>query len=406
MLIINWLFCVGAIYVLWKKAPFSPFVKTLITFSTPFLYYFAPVARCYSIGILLLFLICATYNERFKKPLLFATLIGFCANTSVLACIGSFFIGLLFLFDVYFEFKNKSPSKKNLLLIILIFFVSALFLLVQLINGRKAELEFEGLFFSYVLDFILFPKNAPILASVYRVVGTILVYTIAFLAFKFEKRGLFFIFGSYLTLTLLFLNIYSGSQWNHFFYFVYFIVFSWIFGEKILKNKFAYFLFISILFLSLFPKAILKIGRFDYIYDSNSKKIANHIIENDNYAKSKLYILEWWSDIAPGATVYLAKKNIFIYDYHNRKRNSYESLKDIFYMKDELIDFDYFYQNMDKNSYLISANSLLKQKFTNLIVTKMPNGDYIFKTPTKKYILKQIEKLDNIDVFFYKISEI
>ena len=57
MLIINWLFCLTSIFILWKKAPFSPIIKTLITFSTPFLLYFATVARCYSIGILFLFLI-------------------------------------------------------------------------------------------------------------------------------------------------------------------------------------------------------------------------------------------------------------------------------------------------------------------------------------------------------------
>ena len=406
MLIINWLFCLGAIFILWEKAPFSPIVKTLITFSVPFLLYFAPVARCYSIGILLLFIICSLYNIRFKKPLLFASLIGLAANTSILVAICSFFIGLLFLQDISIEIKNKKLQKKNLFLTILIFLGFSLLLLSQLINGRKAELEYETLFFAYFLDFVAFPQNTNILASVYRIIGTISVYTFAFLSFKHERKGLFFIFGSYLTLTLLFLNIYSGSQWNHFFYFIYFVIFAWVFGEKILKNKFAYFLFIAILFLSLFPKAILKTGKFDYIYNSNSKKIANHIIQNENYSKFKLYTLEWWSDIAPGATTYLAQKNIYIYDYHNNKRNSFASIKNIFNAKHEPIDFDYFYQNMDKNGYLISANALFKQKFKNLTVYIMPNGDYILTTKNKKYLLKQIEKMNNIDIYFYKISEI
>ncbi len=406
MLFINWLFALGAIFILWKKAPFSPTIKTLITFSVPFLQYYATVARCYSVGILFLFLICAFYKERFKRPLLFASFMGIAANTSVLAAIGTFFMGLLFLFDAIMEIKNKTFSKKNLIYIVLIFLFSALLLITQLIGIRKPELEFETLFFASFLDFTIFPKNTNLIPALLRITTTIAVYTFAFLSFKHEKRGLFFIFGTYLTLTLMFLNIYSGSQWNHFFYFIYFIIFAWIFGEKILKNKLAHTLFFIILFLFLFPMAVFKTGKLDLANESKSQKIANYIIQNKNYSNSKLYILEWWSDVAPGATTYLAQKNVFIYDYHNRKRNSFESLKNIFYMRNEPIDFDYFYQNMDKNGYLISADSLLEQKFVNLIVQILPDNNYIFKTPTKKYLLKQIDKIDNTSVFFYKIYEI
>ena len=204
---------------------------------------------------------------------------------------------------------------------------------------------------------------------------------------------------------MLFLNVYSGSQWNHFFYFVYFIVFVWIFGEKILKNKFAYFLFISILFLSLFPKAIFKVGKFDYIYESHSKAIANHIIKNKDYSNSKLYTLEWWSDLAPGALMYLEREGVYIYDLHNRKRTSFESIKNIFYMKNELIDFDEFYKNMDKNSYLLSMDSLFKQKFVNMVAFAKENGDFIFKTNKKSYYLKMVLKPEKTNLTVYKIYE-
>ncbi|MDO5437628.1 MAG: hypothetical protein Q4F80_05470, partial [bacterium] len=54
---LNWLFCMGALIIFWNKAPFSNLTKMLFTFSYPVLWYFAPVARCYSIGLLFLFLI-------------------------------------------------------------------------------------------------------------------------------------------------------------------------------------------------------------------------------------------------------------------------------------------------------------------------------------------------------------
>src|SRR5699024_7303192 len=64
MILLNWIFCVFALVVFWNKAPFSVLEKSLITFSYPFVWYFGIVARCYSIGILFLFLILSFWKER------------------------------------------------------------------------------------------------------------------------------------------------------------------------------------------------------------------------------------------------------------------------------------------------------------------------------------------------------
>ena len=221
---------------------------------------------------------------------------------------------------------------------------------------------------------------------------------------KNSKRAFFFISGVYLSLTYLFLMIYQGSHWNYYFYFIYFVMLFWIFGKKILKNNFSKILFVGILFLSLFPKAILETGKMDLIYASRSDKIAKQILENKQFKNSKLYTLEWWSDLAPGALIYLERRGVFVYDLHNRKRTSFESIKNIFYMKNELIDFDEFYLNMDKNSYLLSMGSLFKQKFINLGVYKK-DKDYIFKTQNKTYYLKMVYESNDINLTVYKIYE-
>ena len=67
MIFINWFFCVFALVVMWKKAPFNIFEKSLITFGVPFLFLWGSVARCYSIGILFIFLALSIYKERFEK---------------------------------------------------------------------------------------------------------------------------------------------------------------------------------------------------------------------------------------------------------------------------------------------------------------------------------------------------
>ena len=404
MWIINWLFCLGAIFVLWKKAPFSPIIKALITFSTPFLYYFAPIARCYSIGIFFLFLICAYYRKRFKKPFLFSFIIAVAAHTSVMAAVGAFYIGLIYLFDLFLKFKKKIFELKKYYTVILMFLFSAVLFVIQFIGMRKPDMEDKIDVWSNLSRVVLFPQGVTFFPFIFHLICSIAFYYYAFIFCKKSKRGFFFISATYLTLTCIFLMIYQGSHWNYYFYFIYFIMLFWIFGKKVLKNKFSKVLFTAILFLSLFPKAVLETGKMDLIYASRSNKIAKQIIDNKQFKNSKLYTLEWWSDLAPGALMYLERDGIFVYDLHNRKRISFESIKNIFYMKNELIDFDEFYLKMDKNSYLLSMGSLFKQKFVNLGVYQKEN-DYIFKTKNKTYYLKMVYNPDDTNLTVYKIYE-
>ncbi|MBQ4647259.1 MAG: hypothetical protein IJB79_07915 [Candidatus Gastranaerophilales bacterium] len=406
MWIINWLFCLGAIFVLWKKAPFSPIAKALMTFSTPFLYYFAPVARCYSIGIFLLFLICALYKYRFKKPFLFSSLIIICANTSILAAFGVFYIGLIYVYDLILKIKKKTFSLKKFYSVIAIFLTGSLVMILQFIGARKPIIDDRQAVWDVLSRASVLPWAENIFPFVLHLICSIGFYYFAFLTYKNSKRAFFFISGVYLSLTYLFLMIYQGSHWNYYFYYIYFIVLFWLFKKQILKNKFSKILFITILFLFIFPKAVLESGKMDLIYASKSKLIAKEISQNKTLKNSKLYTLEWWSDLSPGAIVYLEKEKIYIYDWHNRKTTSFESIKDIFKMEKELIDFDDFYQNMDKNGYLLSMGIMFEQNFVNMLVMPQQNGDYIFKTDKKSYLLKMIIKPEKTDLAVFKISEI
>lgn len=406
MWLINWGFCLGAIWVLWKKAPFCPIIKALITFSTPFVYYFAPVARCYSIGILFLFLICATYKKRFKKPYLFSSLIVACAHTSLMAAVGAFYIGLIYLFDLILKLKKKTFEFKKFKNVFLIFLLGAILFFVQFIGVRK-PLNNDILSVIVTIFYtVIFPQAACISAFILHLICSITFYYYTFLTYKKTKRGFFFIFGVYLTLTFIFLFIYQGSQWHYYFYFIYFIVFIWIFKKNILVNKFSKFLFIAILIFYLSPKAVTETGKMELIYSSKSNLIAKEIIQDENLRNSKLYTLEWWDDLAPGASIYLEKENIFIYDLHNRKKTSYESIKNIFDMEYEPIDFDNFYENMDKSGYLLSMGSLFHQNFMNTLVFAQGNGNFIFQTFKRKYYLKMIKKYTDTNLSVFKIIEI
>ena len=107
MQLLNWIFCFLALAILWVKAPFNNFTKICITFSFPFLGYYSVVARCYSIGILLIFLIASLYKKQLEHPLIYCGLIFLCANTSLMALIPATAFCVIFIFK-FIKCKNFS----------------------------------------------------------------------------------------------------------------------------------------------------------------------------------------------------------------------------------------------------------------------------------------------------------
>ena len=405
MFFINWLFSVLAIFILWKKAPFKPYIKALITFSAPFVLYFAPVARCYSIGILFLFLICAYYPLRFKKPYAFTFLIVICANTSLMAAIGCFWIGLIYFFELIEKYKSNKINKKTFIKIFLIFLLCAFILFAQFIFVQTPNTGGRADFIKRFINFVILPYGSNIFQFLLHLVSSLLFYIIPFYLFKKSKTAFVFALGTYLTLTFIFIFMHQGSYWNHYFYYIYLIILFWIFNRQI-KSKIVLQLFNLIIFFALFPFALHDNGKMEYIYSSKSKEISNFISSNETLKKSKLYTLEWWSDISPASDIYLAKKGIDIYDVKNRKRTSYESLKDIFKLKDYLIDFDEFYKNTPKDFYILSAGSLFNQKFKNMYVILLNNGSYIFKTKKANYKLKKVQYKKDLNLTIYQVVKL
>ena len=115
----------GSVLLLWYRSPFNIITKTLIIFSYPFLLYYPTFARCYTIGIFLLFWLTILYNDKLKKPLLYSTLLFLTANTSLMAFIGAAAFGILFIIDIY---KEKNFSKIILVSTIAILTVLSLYI--------------------------------------------------------------------------------------------------------------------------------------------------------------------------------------------------------------------------------------------------------------------------------------
>ena len=145
----------------------------------------------------------------------------------------------------------------------------------------------------------------------------------------------------------------------------------------------------SLLVLFTMPFAVHPAGKINLLYSSKAKNAADLILSFPEIKQSKLYSIEWWNDLFPGASVYLEKEGIDIFDIKGRNRRSFESLKNIFNMRFDLIDFDDFYRIYEKEKgYIFATNEFFNHKYVNMEVKKIKYEDFSIKTDEAEYILK------------------
>ena len=256
MYIINWIFCIIALIIFWNKAPFNLVEKTLITFSYPFFWYFSIVARCYSIGILFLFLILSFWRERLKRPYLISTLLILLANTSAMALIGAFVLGLIFLFDLI-----KEKDNKKIFYSLLILSAGAIVVFFQLSEGKPLDktLDIKGFIINiyYFLQLHITEKEIFSILTKAKFLICALLALFLPLCFFQNKKTLFFFFGTYSLLFGLFGFIYFGHWWHYLFFFVYLIASIWFFRIEN-KKEFPLVKYFNFIFLLLLIVYFLK----------------------------------------------------------------------------------------------------------------------------------------------------
>ncbi len=409
MFLINWVFTCSAVYLLFKKSHFSYTIKTLIAFSTPFLIYFAPVARCYGVGLFLIFLICTLHTKRFKKPYLYAILIVLASQTSLTAMIGVFSLGLIFLFELITRVKKKILPKKAVFIVFFIFLLTSLFTISEFIGVEKLwNVNFDESF-TTMYRYALSPAASNIFSYLLRLSFHIAFFGFPYFMYKYSKKSLVFITLTYSIMAIMFLFAYPGVFWNHFWFFVWFIVCMWLYGKKILKIKFVRYVFLSILAFMLIPYAVMDGNSWQMLYSSQSKKIANYISSKPEYKKAKLYTLDWWSDISPAASVYLKQRGIKLYNMENIERGTFEDKVNIsrYFHGVKSSDFDEFISKTPEDFYILTNGYLTFEHSKNCDVHVEDNYDMYFTTKQNKYFLKAIEyKPDNLHLIIYKVIKL
>ena len=275
MQILNWIFCFGAIVLLWKKAPFNNLVKFLITFSFPFFTVYPIIARCYSVGIFLLFLLTIMFKDKLKHPVIYSILLVLCANTSVMALFGATAFGILFLYDF---FKEKCEIK-NLIIPSIIFILGGSLILYLLVGSDATYLdEFKGVsaFLNNVVWWYFIPTLACIITSIFLM--------------RKSKKALFFLGFTYLALAYCSIFKYYGHYWNHYFYYIYLILAIWLGIEKEKSSKPLMMVLAIISVFNLYSYGHLSDIVNKEIFSYQSQNIFKTIVKDNNLQNSRIIL--------------------------------------------------------------------------------------------------------------------
>lgn len=362
MMIINWIFASLMILILWKKAPFNSFIKFFLTFSYPFFQYFGIVSRPYTLGVLVVFLLCVFYKNSAKKPILYSFLLISCANISVITTFVAFGFGVLFLQKVI---KNKLV-KKDIICTCVIFLIGLIFLCSQFLYVETPKMQSNNahmLFLRHLFYFIFIPfaefKSKNIIQVALQLTCSVSFFYFSFLFFKKAKDSLILFFLSVTPMLLLFVFIYIGDFWHYYLIFVVYLCALWVNWDKFKNNKTANVLFILLILLNMSSYAITQNGKNQTNQPVFYKKTLDIILNTKDYKNSKLFCFNYYSHVCPGLLLYLKKENIVLYDNQNNDISSFISIRNMQNLEYKKLNIDEFigYLDKNKNNYLIATSN-------------------------------------------------
>ncbi|MBR1907854.1 hypothetical protein IJ818_02855 [bacterium] len=393
MQFLNWIFCFSALIILWKKAPFNNFIKVLIIFSYPFLFLYSVYARCYSIGIMLLFLLTAMFENKLKHPVLYSIILVLCANTSLMAMIGATAFGILFLYD----FIKSKPYKKELFISLLVLLIGVILVLIQIVGVDDSAIsDYKG------IDFELNSIIAFCFLGILLGISCILPML---LNIKNCIKSLFFILFTSGFMTYCFLFRYYGHYWNHCFYLIYLIISIWLnfdcyknFKFNSVLKIFSISVFSFIIFLNWFIPYLIKSSPILKIITYGKDLKLAKIILNDSALKNKYLV---FSNNFFAAYILYPYNKYKLVDYCTGENFGYKivnqnKVSKILYVKNCYLDF-YIKDEKDLEQlfYITSSNE---------VYSNVPIDKNILNTLNSKYSINVYNCVDmvNKNYCFYK----
>ncbi|HAJ62037.1 MAG TPA: hypothetical protein DCP31_24690 [Cyanobacteria bacterium UBA8543] len=131
-----------SVYIFVKFSPFTRLQKILFTFGYFPLFEYGIISRNYSFGVLLIFLFCIFFQNRYKNYLVLAILLSLMANTNAFTFIVAVCLAITLVFERIIESNSNrlfSNSKWNLILSVTIFVAGVIIALLQLIPPSDSD---------------------------------------------------------------------------------------------------------------------------------------------------------------------------------------------------------------------------------------------------------------------------
>lgn len=393
MFFLNWIFAFISVLILWIKSPFNSFIKIFITFSLPFQMY-SVYARCYAIGVMLLFIICSLYKKRVMHNILYPILIILLANTSVIGAIISFYLGLIYINDLINGIKKQDISIKHFIYSVSIFLFGAAIIILQINNYHipwyaKNMTHIRNI----ITDFSMFYPT--ITSKIILIIHLLLLLT----GFKFFKETkLLYVVLMCFTGTIIFIsfNIYTLAIWHYLFFYIILISTIWIYIDnyeiKSVFQKLYYYLFGILCFLLIFY--------FKYPWHWNGFHIpTTQYIENNysEYINSNIFMYPTDSSVI--GIIQMLRKNNNI-DFYSSNGYSYKTADAYIHQWDKKrINYtnikEVITKNPGKKNFLIVP--IVEQ-------WKLNNEDFINSLKENNTNIKFIPYNTTNDVIIYKIN--
>lgn len=274
MLILNWLFCTLALILMWWKCPIDNRLKVLITFSSPIIWCYSLIARCYSVGILLLFLLAFLYDKKLQYPKTYAFLLILSVNTSLVALFGTTAFGILFLYDL---FKSKKMDLKNNIAIAGILSFGAILIIYQLLNIGywESTVGHRTLHLSVKIFRNTFVYNRLLPNLMFLGLFAVPIFKY----FWQNKKVLFFYTFSSFFLLVLATGVYPCHYWHTYFFYIFLIIAFWLMGDENFSGN-------------LKRNALISFGIMSFVLVFHTPQMPNYSFIYKSYTKDLLKFIE------------------------------------------------------------------------------------------------------------------
>ena len=190
--ILHWVLAVLAITLFVFKSPFNRIVKTIFIFSYFCFFEYVLIARNYNLTILILFLIAALYNNRFKFSILYSLLILLLFNTNIHSFWAAGVLVLIFVWEIV---AAKNVTKKTIMAI-LIMILGGLLTILQVIPGNNQNALIQSSIFNFDASNIFRAIGNAFMPgfSASILFGFLFSLILLFLLIRFLERPKIFIF--------------------------------------------------------------------------------------------------------------------------------------------------------------------------------------------------------------------